>query len=254
MKQFIFWCQTNGHEEDWFIQAPSLKSAKDSHAYFEGFNLGTTKARMICEIPKEMNKSECDWPSHEQLKQLGFEFIQEEEPRIVRYNGKIYKEGGLIDVFFNNQLLKKPSVYLMQIRRQDHYKIGYSKDVNRRKRELSINSPYHLDIVNLITTPNARLLEYEIFQHFKKYSVSKEWLTLDKWLGTTIYYVFDLYTIEFDTNFTKSNDSFDFNNLLKILTDLIQEHTYEDSPSSSEIVRFQIVLDEIVKVRTSKYY
>ena len=143
--QFIFWCFTSGHEEDWFIQANSKLEAQEAHADFEGFDIEEVKSRKVCEVPRTLHIKGANWPKTSLLKKLGFEFLQTDSPRIVRYNGKLFKEGTLVEILTDYEVFKKPQTYLVKVRGKDFYKIGFSSDLYRRKKEILGNLYQYLE-------------------------------------------------------------------------------------------------------------
>lgn len=179
--QQLYWCTTTGHEEDWFIQASSLKEARESHAYGEGFNLEDARAKYICDMPAEYWESSPNWPSHDTLLALGFEFIQKTDPRRVRKDGIIYTEGTYMTSVFpfwkkHQQLL----LYVVYLRTTTKYKIGYSANFETRLKQIQSHNPFYVDIVELLPHPLAKRWERELKDKFVNYRTNNEWFDLDK--------------------------------------------------------------------------
>jgi len=90
----LYWCETDDHDEDWFLVAPSARKACRIHEDQEGYGRGDARATVVCRIPKHLTTT-VGWPDHALLKALGAVFLSEQTPRIVKISGKIYQEGGM---------------------------------------------------------------------------------------------------------------------------------------------------------------
>ena len=88
----LYWCETDDHDEDWFIVARSEEEACNIHESAEGYDDGDTEASCICPIPTSL-KAHAGWPDRALLEALGAEFIRTSTPRIVRLKGATYQEG-----------------------------------------------------------------------------------------------------------------------------------------------------------------
>ncbi len=239
--QFIFWCYTAGHEEDWFIQANSKLEAQEAHANFEGFDTDEVKSRKICEVPPNLHINAPNWPKPALLKKLGFEFLQVDQPRKVRYNGRLFTEGTLIEIITDHEKFRKPQTYLVKVRGRDFYKIGFSTNLYRRKKEILGNSPFHLDLIDTIITPLAKPLESEIREHFKKFISANEWITLDDWGASIVRVLFELYKNEFYDCSLKHKASPTFKLLLEELKTMINEAIYKRKPSEQSVVTLNVL-------------
>ena len=90
----LYWCETDDHDEDWFIVASSAKEARRMHEDIEGYGRGDARATLIVRIPKELHPP-VGHPTHELLRSLGTVFLSEEAPRIVQVDATVYQEGGM---------------------------------------------------------------------------------------------------------------------------------------------------------------
>ena len=186
-QQYLFWCTTSGHEEDWFIQAENKDEAKESHENFEGLDNSGAKARLICKIPIEYCKAESCWPRHETLEALGFEFILKDSPRIVRRNGKLYKEGVYFEAsFYKWDQFKQPLVYLINLRGTFKFKIGYTQNLDKRISQIQAHNPFHVDLAGLIVFKYAKRLEGELQTKYSKYKTNNEWFEFDEETAVSI--------------------------------------------------------------------
>jgi hypothetical protein len=102
MKANLYWCNTEDHDEDWFVFANSIKQALRWFEDNEGYKNGEVKAVQICsdpnfpDDPAERNRTDYpDWAQIDDLEKLGFTIIEPESPRVVAYNGVTYSEGDL---------------------------------------------------------------------------------------------------------------------------------------------------------------
>ncbi len=178
--QQLYWCTTEFHEEDWFMQASSREEAAESHECEEGFNEGDAKAKFICDIPSVFWESEACWPRKETLKILGFEFLQEESPRRVRKDDMIYTEGThYTSVLLTHEIYKQPLLYLIRARSTTRYKIGYTTNLENRIKQLSAHNPFYLDLVAFFPHPKARAWEYDLKKEFVNYRTNNEWFDFD---------------------------------------------------------------------------
>ena len=92
MKLHLYWCETEDHDEDWFIVAESEDEACGIHESAEGYDPGDTEAYCLCSIPASL-PAQPGWPDRALLEALGAEFIRSSSPRIVRLKGETYQEG-----------------------------------------------------------------------------------------------------------------------------------------------------------------
>lgn len=91
----LYWCETEDHDEDWFIVASSAREAKHFHEVAEGYGRGDVRATLVCRIPEAFTPHTKGWPDHDLLRALGGVILSESDPRIVQFQARIYKEGGL---------------------------------------------------------------------------------------------------------------------------------------------------------------
>jgi hypothetical protein len=70
-------------------------------------------------------------------------------------------------------------VYFIRAESTYKFKIGYSKDPDRRMTEIDPTSPFELHIYHQIEAKNAERLEYELHKHFAKSLLKNEWYSLD---------------------------------------------------------------------------
>ena len=69
-------------------------------------------------------------------------------------------------------------VYFVKHRRQDPIKIGYSSNLKQRLNELKISSPYGMDLIGTIKSPEAKNLESRIHKRLESHRLSGEWFDI----------------------------------------------------------------------------
>lgn len=68
----LFWCETDDHDEDWFIVATTSLGAKRNHAHGEGYNVDDVTAKLVAIIPPEHQKAATGpYPTNELLTACG---------------------------------------------------------------------------------------------------------------------------------------------------------------------------------------
>jgi hypothetical protein len=107
----LYWCETEDHDEDWFIVAKSKREACRCHEGMEGYWVGDAWATYVCTVPEDIAQSmnvSTGWPKHELIEACGGEFIKDGEMktvmhemmgvgcRTVKFNDKVYTEGDLV--------------------------------------------------------------------------------------------------------------------------------------------------------------
>ena len=69
-------------------------------------------------------------------------------------------------------------VYFVKHRRQDPIKIGYSSNLKQRLSDLKISSPYGIDLIGTIKSPEAKNLESRIHKRLESHRLSGEWFDI----------------------------------------------------------------------------
>lgn len=185
----LYWVTTKLYPEDWFIVAKSKDLACECHENNEGFESGCAHAKLICEIPMDLERkyrTEYDefdygyWPSIDLLKELGFEFIEEKPPYVVRKNGKLYYMGESCYGMAKEHLINQNGVYIVQIRRTNIYKIDISNNIIRRLKEFRTTNPFTIDLLYFIISDNPRFVEREFHDLFIHKKIGGEWFEIEK--------------------------------------------------------------------------
>jgi hypothetical protein len=110
----LYWCETDDHDEDWFVVARAQWEADAFHEDAEGYNEGDASAEFVCFLPDSeqrlADREGVGWPSRETLLACGAEFIPyapqdgfnelrtqvASGARVVRINGHVYSEGDIV--------------------------------------------------------------------------------------------------------------------------------------------------------------
>jgi hypothetical protein len=109
----LYWCETEDHDEDWFVVARSVNEAETYHVNAEGYDNDDASAEFICVLPDSAQIAVTEgpaWPSEETLLACGAEYIPyvpndglhglrtrvASGARAVRINGRVYTEGDVV--------------------------------------------------------------------------------------------------------------------------------------------------------------
>lgn len=183
----LFWCTTPCGHEDWFSISENKSEAQIFHECAEGFDENYAKAKFICDVSDEcdkMNSNQNDdegyWPTHEQLEYLGGTLIEDVSPRVVLINGIIYREGGAAQSLLKKHLNKRLGVYVVQIRGTNKCKIGKTKRIKKRIKELRTGNPEAIDLKVFMITRDASKLEKILHNEFKNQNIGGEWFSLSE--------------------------------------------------------------------------
>ena len=76
--------------------------------------------------------------------------------------------------------------YVYLIKCGDKYKIGFSKDVNRRFRELRTGNPYNNRLIKQVFSYSYKHLEHWLHVKYGKYKFDREWFTFPEWTLTQV--------------------------------------------------------------------
>lgn len=184
----LYWA-TSKEPENWFIVAPSKEIASECHECNEGLNAGNARAEFICKIPHKLEigcrRSKYDilkegyWPSLELLEALGFEFIEESPPYIVKRNGRVFYAGGSTSDLILSNITEDPGVYFVNIRNTNSYKVGFTKNIQRRLKEFRTNNPFAVDLHFFLLTERPRVVERELHSILSNSRTVREWFEID---------------------------------------------------------------------------
>ena len=89
---YLYWVETEGHEEDWFVVANHAEDAATFHEDAEGYAPRDATAEMIVEVPNGII-TDVGWPSDEVLLSCGARFLARALARIVQIGNRRFCEG-----------------------------------------------------------------------------------------------------------------------------------------------------------------
>ncbi|WP_438006437.1 hypothetical protein WME89_48965 [Sorangium sp. So ce321] len=117
----LYWCETDDHDEDWFVVARNADDARAFHEDAEGYDEEDARAELVCVLPlaeqAAAEKEGDHWPSDETLLACGAEFLvnvlqdganelraaMSSGSRVVRINGRVYGEGDIVGNVLQSQ-------------------------------------------------------------------------------------------------------------------------------------------------------
>jgi len=107
----LYWCETEDHDEDWFVVARSAAEATEYYEGYEGYDEDDANAELVCVLPRsEQDRAEPGWPDHHLLEACGAEVLNltpqdgakelraqvGSGSRLVRIKGRIFSEGDIV--------------------------------------------------------------------------------------------------------------------------------------------------------------
>lgn len=169
-EQFLYWVTTKDHDEDWFVVAKSDKEACSFHEEYEGYSPAEARAKKICFLPAKYYEEESYHAQLDLLEDIGFTTISGSPVRVVRRDGKIYREGLV------------PYTTLFEIA-DEHgpgsgtkkFKIGVASNFRKRFQNLQTGSPEELEPYHFYPTMICQELEKHLHRKFRDHSIGREW-------------------------------------------------------------------------------
>lgn len=107
----LYWCETEDHDEDWFVVGRNAAEASEYYEGYEGYDEGDAKAELVCVLPRsEQKRTEPGWPDNQLLEVCGAEFLTATPQdganelraqmgsgsQLVRVKGRIFAEGDIV--------------------------------------------------------------------------------------------------------------------------------------------------------------
>jgi hypothetical protein len=180
----LFWISTACKTEDWFVTAIGDPEAKGFFENYEGFDEYDATSEFICDVSvsliEKFELKEAQYPPMELLFELGGKIYSEIVPRIVNFNGKIYKEGNLSILTAVQQIGIKEGVYIIQSGDTGKYKIGITRNIKRRLTQISTGNPNDLKLEYFVSTKHYKSLEKRFHQIFNLSRIKGEWFSFSK--------------------------------------------------------------------------
>ncbi len=182
-KKSIFWVKSFENHEDWFVVALDQYLAEKYFCDYEGYDLEDVSSEAICIVKfedKEKIEKEAYFPSSDMLIKNDFEAISKNEPRIFWRAGRKFCEGNILQQIIIERNEKKQGVYIIETRDSELYKIGITKDINKRLSQLQTSNPYEFYLIDFYVTTKSRELEKLLHKKFQLKRYKREWFKLNQ--------------------------------------------------------------------------
>lgn len=181
-KKHIYWIESFENQEDWFVVGVDQFVAEKFFCEHQGYDLDLVSSEDICiaefEDEEDINE-EAYFPSHEMLLKNGFEIISEGEPRIFWRAGRKFCQGNIIQSILVLEGDKQSGVYILEVRDSGLFKIGVTKDIEKRLSQLQTSNPYEFYLRDFFITPKNRELENLLHKKFRLNRYKREWFKLN---------------------------------------------------------------------------
>lgn len=121
----LYWCETDDHDEDWFVIADDEEEATLFFTEYEGYDEDEAIATLVCVLPasEQDRYDEASWPKDDTLIACGGEFLPVvtqdgademrrmtgSGSRAVRLKGVVYSEGDIVGNVMNRMGVAKQS-------------------------------------------------------------------------------------------------------------------------------------------------
>jgi predicted GIY-YIG superfamily endonuclease len=180
-KKHIYWVESCENHEDWFVVGADQFVAEKYFCDFQGYHLDHVSSEEICVAVFEDDediKQEAYFPSHEMLLKHGFEVIADDEPRIFWKAGRKFCQGNIIQRIHVEIGNKQSGVYILEVRDSSLFKIGVTKDIEKRLSQLQTSNPYEFYLWGFYVTAKHRELENLLHKKFHLKRYKREWFKL----------------------------------------------------------------------------
>jgi predicted GIY-YIG superfamily endonuclease len=181
-KKHIFWVESCENHEDCFVVSFDQYLAEKFFVENQGYDFDLVSSEDICiaEFEDEEDiKEESYYPSHEMLVKNGFEIITENEPSIFWKEGRKYCQGNIMHRVIIQAVNNKSGVYLIEVRDSGLFKIGVTKNIEKRLSQLQTSNPYEFNLKNFFVTAQHRQLENLLHKKFQLNRYKREWFKLN---------------------------------------------------------------------------
>lgn len=176
----LYWINTYDGHEDWFVISKDVYIAECFFASKQGYDLELVEAEDLGEINSFGIEDESFFPSLELLEKNGFEIISENTPITVWRNGRKYREGNILQKVILEVSNGKKGVYILSVNDSDLYKIGVTKNIIGRIKQLNTGNPFEFSIYDFYVTENHHNLESILHDKLKERKFRGEWFLLTK--------------------------------------------------------------------------
>lgn len=172
----LFWMTTRPQSgEDWFVIAENAHVAREMFTSYHGFGESIrVRASFVRDVPETIDEYHRRWsPSYETLKVLGCQVVSDREATVVRYQGRLFKQGDVVQLTVEH--LSNTGVYFLKVFGMPRYKIGCTTNLRQRIRDISNVSPMHMQLVEYIESSNPVYLESLLHKKFRTHRIKNEW-------------------------------------------------------------------------------
>lgn len=181
-RKTLFWISSSDGSEDWFVVGVDEYVAELHFSEMEGYGLEYLSHKEICKVDfedKDCIKKEAYFPSIEMLIKNGFLLISEEEPMIFWKDGVKYCQGDIRKYIIIEKVKNQEGVYIISIKDSNLFKIGLTKDIEKRLKQLQTGNPFEYKLVEFFQTTKFKELEKTLHKKYKKNRYKNEWYILD---------------------------------------------------------------------------
>lgn len=181
-RKTLFWLSTIDGDEDWFVVGADAYVAELHFINSEGYEFEHVSHKEICKVDfedEECKNLETYFPSHEMLIKNGFQIISAEEPRILWKDGVKYCQGDIVKNIIIQRGKNLQGVYIISIRESGLYKIGQTKNIEKRLKQLQTGNPFEFLLIKFFETSKFKELDSALHKKFKKNKYKNEWYKLN---------------------------------------------------------------------------
>jgi len=181
-RKTLFWISSSDGAEDWFVVGIDEYLAELHFSQMEGYGLEYLSHKEICKVEFEDEdciKKEAYFPSHQMLIKNGFHLISDEEPMIFWKEGKKYCQGDLRKNIIIEKGKNKEGVYIISIKDSDLFKIGLTKNIEQRLKQLQTGNPFEFRLIEFFPTSKFKELEKTLHKKYKKNKYKNEWYIMN---------------------------------------------------------------------------
>lgn len=172
----LFWVTTDDHDEDWFVIARDEKTAYRFHEAYEGYDRGDAKAKEIQKINRVYRRRKVYHAQVNMLEDMGFEIMSEKPSRVVFKDGKIFKEKTTVEDVMKENAIGKEGLYVLRVAGSDLFKIGITKNLQKRFINMQTGNPLPMEIYAFYPTKNHKGLERSLHKLFRHKSMGENGL------------------------------------------------------------------------------
>ncbi len=183
LKKHIYWVESFENHEDWFVVGVDQFVAEKYFCDLQGYDLDLVSSEEICVAEFEGEddvKQDAYFPSREMLLKNGFEVIADGEPRIFWKAGRKFCQGNIIQKILVQRGNKQSGVYILEVRDSGLFKIGITRDIEKRLSQLQTSNPYEFYLIGFYVTPKNKELENLLHKKFQLNRYKREWFKLNQ--------------------------------------------------------------------------